>query len=153
MTIVPRWEWRTFGASFRAAEERLAAAGETKVEESDEVYLLSLHGNASVKLRGGLLDAKRLLHTDGTLEQWTPVLKAEIPLSEHERETLLELLGVSDLRNADLRETTVRKHRSRSTFGGCMAELSEFRTKEGRTRTIAVEATDPDLVRAAVREL
>jgi len=153
MTIVPRWEWRTFGASFGPAEERLAAAEAGPVEDSDEVYLLSLHGDASVKLRGGLLDAKRLLQTDGDLEQWKPVFKAPLPLSDTDAAALLDLIGVHDLRSTDLRETAVRKHRARFTIGGCMAELSEFRTKEGRTRTIAVEATDPQLVRAAVREL
>ena len=45
MTIVPRWEWRTFGTGFGPAEERLTASGEAKVEESDEVYLLSLHSD------------------------------------------------------------------------------------------------------------
>jgi exopolyphosphatase / guanosine-5'-triphosphate,3'-diphosphate pyrophosphatase len=153
MTIIPRWEWRTFGASFGAAEERLAASEAGKVEESDEVYLLSLRSDASVKLRGGVLDAKRLLQTDGTLEQWMPVFKAGLPLSSADAAALLELLGVQDLATLDLRETAVRKRRAHYTIGGCMAELTELRTKEGRTRTIAVEATDPALVRAAVREL
>jgi exopolyphosphatase/guanosine-5'-triphosphate,3'-diphosphate pyrophosphatase len=153
MTIVPRWEWRTFGASFGPAEERLAAAEAGRVEESDEVYLLSLHGDASVKLRGGLLDAKRLLQTDGDLEQWMPVFKAPLPLPDTDVAALLDLLGVTDLRSTDLRETAVRKRRAHFTIGGCMAELTEFRTKEGRTRTIAVEATDPERVSAAVREL
>jgi exopolyphosphatase / guanosine-5'-triphosphate,3'-diphosphate pyrophosphatase len=153
MTIVPRWEWRTFGASFGPAEERLAASEAGRVEESDEVYLLSLRSDASVKLRGGLLDAKRLLQTDGTLEQWMPVFKAGLPLSEADAAALLELLGVQELSSPDLREVSVRKHRAHYTVGGCMAELTEMRTKESRTRTIAVEATDPALVRDAVRDL
>jgi len=153
MTIIPRWEWRTFGADFAAAEQRLGAAEAGKVEDSDEVYLLSLHGDASVKLRGGLLDAKRLLQTDGSLEQWMPVFKCGLPLSDADAAALLDLLGVRDLRGTDLRETAVRKRRAHYTVGGCMAELTEFRTKEGRTQTIAVEATDPALVRAAVRSL
>src|SRR5689334_1043889 len=153
MTIIPRWEWRTFGADFAAAEQRLGAAEAGKVEDSDEVYLLSLHGDASVKLRGGLLDAKRLLQADGSLEQWMPVFKCGLPLSDADAAALLDLLGVRDLRGTDLRETAVRKRRAHYTVGGCMAELTEFRTKEGRTQTIAVEATDPALVRAAVRSL
>ena len=52
-TIVPRWEWRTFGASFGAADERLAALVPDRVEESDERYLLALRSDASVKVRGG----------------------------------------------------------------------------------------------------
>ena len=153
MTIVPRWEWRTFGAGFGPAEERLAASEAGRVEESDEVYLLSLHSDASVKLRGGLLDAKRLLQTDGKLEQWMPVFKAELPLSAADNAALLELLGVQDIGSADLREVAVHKRRAHYTVGGCMAELTEIRTKEGFTRTIAVEAEDPALVIAAVRDL
>ena len=153
MTIVPRWEWRTFGASFGPAEERLAASEAGREEESDEVYLLSLRSDASVKLRGGLLDAKRRLQTDGKLEQWMPVFKAGLPLSETDAAALLELLGVPELSSPDLREVAVHKRRAHFTFGGCMAELTVMRTKEGRTRTIAVEATDPALVRAAVRDL
>jgi len=153
MTIVPRWEWRTFGVSFGPAEERLAASEAGRVEESDEVYLLSLRSDASVKLRGGLLDAKRRLQTDGELEQWMPVFKAGLPLSETDTAALLELLGVQELSSPDLREVSVRKRRAHYTVGGCMAELTEMRTKEGATRTIAVEATDPALVRAAVRSL
>ena len=39
--IVPRWEWRTFGTTFGAAEEILAGLAPTGVAESDELYLLS----------------------------------------------------------------------------------------------------------------
>ncbi len=154
MTIVPRWEWRTFGTSFGPAEERLTAAAPGRVEESDEIYMLSLHSDASVKLRGGLVDAKRLLRTgDHGLQQWMPVLKAEQPLSHADARTLLELLGVDDASRPDLREVGVHKHRAHYTIGGCMAELTELRTAERSTRTIAVEAEDPALVIAAVREL
>ncbi len=154
MTIVPRWEWRTFGAGFGPAEETLAAAAPGRVEDSDEIYMLSLHSDASVKLRGGLVDAKRLLRTgEHGLEQWMPVLKAEQPLSHADSRTLLELLGVDDASSEDLREVGVHKHRVHYTIGGCMAELTELRTGEGSTRTIAVEAEDPARVIAVVREL
>src|SRR3954451_8759834 len=147
MTIVPRWEWRTFGVSFGPAEERLAASEAGRGGGGGEGYLLLLRSDASVKLRGGLLDAKRRLQTDGELEQWMPVFKAGLPLSETDTAALLELLGVPELSTPDLREVAVHKRRAHFTFGGCMAELTEMRTKEGRARTIAVEATDPALVR------
>src|SRR4051794_30436792 len=57
--IVPRWEFRTFGdagVSFDDEPER--------VQESDEVYILSLHGDASVKVRDGLMDVKLLERVD-----------------------------------------------------------------------------------------
>ena len=82
MTIIPRWEWRTFGESFGPAEERFAALTPERVEESDETYLLSTRSDASVKIRGGVMDVKHLeaVNDDG-LEQWLPVLKGEFPLS------------------------------------------------------------------------
>jgi exopolyphosphatase / guanosine-5'-triphosphate,3'-diphosphate pyrophosphatase len=37
--IIPRWEWRAFGAGLRAAEDAFAALTPGPVEESDELYL------------------------------------------------------------------------------------------------------------------
>ena len=48
--IIPRWEWRTFGARFGAADAVLAGLTPTGVEESDELYLLSEDGD-NVKVR------------------------------------------------------------------------------------------------------
>jgi exopolyphosphatase/guanosine-5'-triphosphate,3'-diphosphate pyrophosphatase len=38
--IRPRWEWRSFGRRFGAAEARLARLTPSGVQESDEIYLL-----------------------------------------------------------------------------------------------------------------
>jgi exopolyphosphatase / guanosine-5'-triphosphate,3'-diphosphate pyrophosphatase len=62
--IVPRWEWRTFGDRFEKAEKRLAELGSERVGESDELYLLSLKSDASVKVRDALMDVKQLRHVD-----------------------------------------------------------------------------------------
>ena len=37
----PRWEWRSFGERFGAAEAHIALLSPTGVQESDELYLLS----------------------------------------------------------------------------------------------------------------
>ena len=60
MTIVPRWEWRTFGSSFGAAEARMAGLEPTGIQESDELYLLSAGGdNVKVRvLRSGISDVR-----------------------------------------------------------------------------------------------
>ena len=80
--IVPRWEWRTFGDDFGDADDRLGALPPERDEESDEVYLLSLASDASVKIRDGLMDVKQLEHVnDDGLEQWRPIMKAAFPLS------------------------------------------------------------------------
>jgi exopolyphosphatase/guanosine-5'-triphosphate,3'-diphosphate pyrophosphatase len=170
--IVPRWEWRTFGESFGAADERLAALTPERVQESDEVYVLSLESDASVKVRDGLLDVKQLEHVNGDgLEQWRPVLKAAFPLPAGEVASVLAVLGVDGpalerdaytldelldevVRPSDsLRAVSVHKHREHHTPGGCMAEVTELRAGSGSTRTIAVESEDPAIVIATVREL
>ena len=53
--IIPRWEWRTFGSRFGAAEDQFAALTPGGVQESDELYLLSEAGD-NVKVRDDLMD-------------------------------------------------------------------------------------------------
>jgi exopolyphosphatase/guanosine-5'-triphosphate,3'-diphosphate pyrophosphatase len=166
--IVPRWEWRTFGDDFGPAEERFAALAAERVQESDEVYVLSTKGDASVKVRDELMDVKHLEHVnDDGLEQWIPVLKGGFPLTTAEAATLFSALGVpgpdgtlvyDDLLSTveaapELRWVEVHKRRARYTVGGCMSELSEITADGHATRTVAIELEDPALVIAAVRDL
>jgi exopolyphosphatase/guanosine-5'-triphosphate,3'-diphosphate pyrophosphatase len=170
--VVPRWEWRTFGDDLGDAETRLRATASEGTRESDEVYLVSLESNASVKVRDGLMDVKELqVVDDDGLEQWKPVLKAEFPLAADDVRSVLAALGVDtpalgrsaysldELLDevvepaAELRAVDVHKRREHHTVAGCRAELSEFRVG-GRVRgTIAVESEEPGRVTAAVREL
>ncbi|HET9497815.1 MAG TPA: Ppx/GppA family phosphatase, partial [Candidatus Limnocylindria bacterium] len=80
-TIIPRWEWRSFGSRFGAADVVFRVLTPTGIQESDELYLLSGAGD-NVKIRDGLMDIKVLkeVNADG-LEQWTPVMKVGFPLS------------------------------------------------------------------------
>ena len=169
--IVPRWEWRTFGESFGVAEEAFAALDAERVQESDELYLLSAESDTSVKARGGLMDVKRLEAVDGGLELWRPVMDGTFPLAAADVGGVLSWLRVAappfdrtaysldDLLdeivrpNDALRAVEVNKRRVRYTVGGCMAELTDVRTGEGLIRTIAVESQDAALVLAAVRSL
>ncbi len=170
--IVPRWEWRTFGERFGVAEERLAALTPERVQDSDELYVLALDSDASLKVRGGLLDVKRLERVDHDgLEQWMPVAKGEFPLGADKVTRLEEALHVpvQVLARAEytlgqfvdevvgsspeLVTVAVRKHRVHYTVGGAMVELSELRTDHGAARTIAVESEDPARVVSTVREL
>ena len=170
-TIVPRWEWRTFGVDLGAAEERLGARPPERVEDSEELYVLSVGSDASVKVRGGQMDVKRRQRVEDGLELWRPVMKAGFPLPAGDVRTVFEALraelpplerdaytlrqlGEEVLRpHPELRTVAVRKHRERHTFGGCMAELTEMATEAGAVRTIAIESEDPALVLAAVRDL
>jgi len=161
---VNRWEWRTFGA----ADDVFGDRPPERVQESDELYVLSVARGDTVKVRDGLMDVKRLeqVNDDG-LEQWAPVLKAEFPLSAEQVRSILEGLRVPVPRldrsaynlddfvrgRSDLLAVPVHKHRSRYTVGDCMAELTEVTTEHRSTRTVAVESEDADRVIAAVRRL
>ena len=169
--IVPRWEWRTFGASFGAADEILAGLTPTGVEESDELYLLSEDGD-NVKIRAELMDIKALRAVDRHgLQQWEPVLKAAFPLNaadvaatfEALRQPLptaaldaysqAELLDELVEPGAAVRLVSVHKRRVRYTFDECMVELTDIAVGDRRTRTLAIEAEDPAAVWATVTAL
>jgi exopolyphosphatase/guanosine-5'-triphosphate,3'-diphosphate pyrophosphatase len=171
LPIVPRWEWRTFGDDFAVAERVLGGHEPEKVEESDEYYVLSADSDASTKLRGGLMDMKRLERvSDEGLELWRPVMKAEFPLSVDEVRSLFAGLEVAvpaltrdEYPLAELRDLVVaapelhivglHKHRVRYRLDDCMVELSKFRVEPRSIRTIAIESPDPALVLATIHKL
>jgi exopolyphosphatase / guanosine-5'-triphosphate,3'-diphosphate pyrophosphatase len=171
VTIIPRWEWRSFGADFGAAEDALAASTPGPIEESDELYLLSAAG-ANVKVRYDLMDIKLLREVDGDgLERWEPVMKAGFPLPAAEVVKVFDALGVlappltRDAYTLDqflaelvepssvVRAVRVHKRRQRYTLANCMAEVADLEVDGRSTRTIAVESEDPSAVMAAVRSL
>ena len=174
-TIIPRWEWRTFGQHFGAAEAAFAAMTPSPVHESDELYLLPSDPGAaadSVKIRDDLMDVKTLREVAANgLERWEPVLKVGFPLAAADVERVCEALHLAPPANADdgftleqfledvvrpsgvVRPVTVHKRRVRYTVGGCMAELSDV-TADGRpTRTIAIESEDAAAVVAAIHDV
>ncbi|MDA0181354.1 hypothetical protein OJ997_13695 [Solirubrobacter phytolaccae] len=163
--IVPRWEWRSFGERFGAAEAALTARTPERVHETDELYLLSPESDASVKVRDALMDVKQLegVNADG-LEQWRPVMKAAFPLAPTDVRSVLQALhapapppgppayALADLARLAL-AAPVHKRRAHYRLDGCLAELSELRVGEHSTRTIVIEGEDPRRVIAAVRKL
>jgi exopolyphosphatase/guanosine-5'-triphosphate,3'-diphosphate pyrophosphatase len=144
-TIVPRWEWRTFGDTFGAVDRRFDALEPESVRETDEVYVLSPLSESSVKLRDQTIDVKvlREVSLDG-LERWEPVLKAPTARPADDFGALAGALGV------DVRSVRVHKRRAHYVLDGCMAERSEIVTEHGTRATIGIESEDPDLVRATV---
>jgi len=167
-----RWEWRTFGDSFGPADDRFAALEPERVQESDEIYLLSTADDAdTVKVRDELMDVKQLEHVNGDgLEQWLPVMKAgfplpaarvaavlaslrvEAPMLDRDEYTLDQLLDEVVRTHEDLRAVEVHKRRQRYTIGGCTSELTDVRADGSSTRTIAIEDEDDERVIAAVRD-
>jgi exopolyphosphatase/guanosine-5'-triphosphate,3'-diphosphate pyrophosphatase len=170
-TIVPRWEWRAFAASFGDADRRLSELPPAQVQESDELYFLSPHCDASVKVRDGRMDLKVLEQVDAHgLEQWRPAMKAAFPLAEADVATVSAALHVAPLPSGNayalealqsaltqpsrgVRAVSVHKERRRYAVGGCLAEMTELVVDGRPTRTVAVESEDPAGVWAAVGEL
>jgi exopolyphosphatase/guanosine-5'-triphosphate,3'-diphosphate pyrophosphatase len=170
-TIIPRWEWRTFGSRFARAEKVFADLKPKDVQESDEVYLLTETGS-NVKIRSELLDIKALqkVNAEG-LEQWLPVMKAGFPLSaatvgevfnamnvpapprDRSDYTLEQFLTEIVEPNPAVRTVKVHKRRVRYTVGGCMAEFFEVSIGGKKTQTIAVESENAEAIVAAVRSL
>jgi exopolyphosphatase/guanosine-5'-triphosphate,3'-diphosphate pyrophosphatase len=170
-TIVPRWEWRTFGDRFRTADTVFAKHEPTQVQDSEELYLLAKGAN-NVKIRDDLMDIKVLREVDANgLERWEPILKAAFPLSAEDVRTVMESLGLPmpqplmplsreafrDLLRGTgegiVRPVTVRKHRIRYRVGDGAAERSEVHVDGRSAWTIAVESPDAEAVYRAVEIL
>ena len=169
--IVPRWEWRTFG-DFQDVNQDLAALRTVAAVESDETYLLSMHTDASVKVRGGLLDIKVLQRVNGAgLQLWVPTMKARFPLDEPALVAAFTALGVPlpPMRRSecgleafldelvgsrdDLRAVETHKSRHRSVIDECMVELTDMRVDGRSIGTVAVESPDPALVTRTIQRL
>jgi exopolyphosphatase/guanosine-5'-triphosphate,3'-diphosphate pyrophosphatase len=172
-TIVPRWEWRSFGVEFGVADAAFAALEPKLVQESDETYLLSPGTDAAVKIRAGLMDIKVLEQVnEAGLEQWRPVMKEAFPLPRGEADKVCAALRVSappapgkDAFSLDeflavlvapergVRAIAVHKHRVHYTVNECMSEVTEVVAEGRRVRTLAIEAADAERVVATVNDL
>ena len=159
----PRWEWRSFGRHFGAAEARFAAFVPTGVHDSDEIYLLP-GPDLNVKIRDARLEVKSLRATDADgLEQWAPVVQAAFPLSAADAARIAAVLPIGLEAGCTLaglldrfdRSGAVRVHKRRAHYrvDGCMAELSDITVVGRTTRTIAIESADAAAVIGAVRDL
>ena len=171
--IVPRWEWRTFGSDFGAADAAFAALEPELIQESDETYLLSPRTDAAVKIRAGLMDVKVLEHvSQAGLEQWRPAMKETFPLPREKADRVCAALGVSTppaagwspFPLADLlamlsapergvRAVGVHKRRQHYTVNECMSEVTEVVAEGKKARTLAIEAADAERVIATVHDL
>ena len=170
-TIIPRWEWRTFGTAFGAADAKFAALATEKVQESDEIYLLSPVTDANVKIRAELMDLKTLEQTSQAgLEQWRPVMKGAFPLPLADVSTVCAALGVPPPAGRDaftldqllaelgatsrgVRAVAVHKRRLRYTINGCMSEMTEVIVDGTPVRTVAIESEDAGRVVEAVHAM
>jgi exopolyphosphatase/guanosine-5'-triphosphate,3'-diphosphate pyrophosphatase len=170
--IVPRWEWRTFGQDFGAAEQRFAALAAEGVQTSEEIYLVSTASDANVKIRDDMVDIKLLERVDANgLEQWRPALKAPFPLADSALaqvraalglpagppqkggQSLAGLLAAMASAGGRVRVVNVRKRRARFHVHDCIGELTDVIANGTKIRTVAIEDADPAKVIASVRAM
>ena len=170
-TIIPRWEWRSFGNRFGGAEDEFEGLEPKDIQESEETYLLNETGG-NIKIRNGLLEIKVLQSVNPAgLEQWIPVMKEGFPLSAALVAEIFKAMNARQPRldraeynleqflqeliepHADVRRVDVYKRRVRYVVGGCMSEVTEVLVGGKSTRTIAVEAENAQAVVDAVRSL
>ncbi len=170
--IIARWEWRTFGDAFGAAEKNILAFPPDKVRSSSEVYILSRNSMDNTKIRDMLMDIKTLRQVNGDkLEQWFPVMKAGFPLAHavladvfkawkaapprlaREAYGYEEFLSELVAPHADLRMVRVDKERRGFMINGCIVEIADLKFDGTPIRTVAVEKEDPAAVMQTVRQL
>jgi exopolyphosphatase/guanosine-5'-triphosphate,3'-diphosphate pyrophosphatase len=170
--IVPRWEWRCFGASLATIAQAVSTPSDAASRESDEIYVLDPRGTENVKIRDGALDIKRLrqIDTDG-LELWEPVFKARFPLSRsdlaavsavwplpletlpRETYTIEQFIEEVISLRADLHVVRVHKSRRVFTFAGCIAELVHVVVGSRTLESFSLEHEEPKRILAALHTL
>jgi exopolyphosphatase / guanosine-5'-triphosphate,3'-diphosphate pyrophosphatase len=166
--ITPRWEWRTFSASLAALERAIGPLADVAPRNSSEIYILSLHGPQNAKLRGGLIDIKRLQQVDDDgLELWEPVFKAKLPLDRSDiavafsewhlplpalgRDSYtIEFFNSLIAAQPALRVARIDKSRRGFVFQGCIAEFVRLSVESRSLQSFSLEHQDRSLILAAL---
>jgi len=170
--VIPRWEWRTFGAAFPEAEEFLQSMPCTRVKHSDEIYILSTNSQDNCKIRNSLMDIKVIEQiNESGLEQWKPRLKASFPISFeivrlvlrtlHVRKPLIlrnqythhQLLNDIVRMHPKLKAVDIKKKRSGYLIDGVEVEIAELHIGQRWIKTIAAESENPSNVMKTLKLL
>ena len=169
-TIIPRWEWRTFGSDFNGADEKIMALNPS-VKKSSEKYILSRNSNENCKIRDDLMDIKSPVNVnEDKLEQWYPTMKLSFPLSKEQVTELFTKyfkIDVPELADSydyaafvelcgqqkDLCVVDVKKVRYITNIDETIVEVAETEFNGVPNRTVCVEHIDPALVMSVVRKL
>lgn len=168
----PRWEWRTFGDRVAGIEAKIELNAQIASRQSDEIYLLNPATPHSAKVRGGVLEVKRLLQVDTNgLEQWSPVFKAPFPLSAQMARSAFAALelqppailpGICSLdeflvevvsKVKLLRPVHVKKVRRQFVFRTCAAEFVRINIGAIAQVSFCIEDENPSNVIAALYDL
>ena len=161
--IIPRYEFRAFAQNFGLVEDRIRGLADCdRYRESREVYIISAKNNDNnTKIRADKMDIKTLVKKWRGLEQWTPRMKGEFPMSaETIRDEVFPAFGVTVpccdrasytlnqfqdelvLPHNELSAVQVFKRRFGFTVNECMTEIADLLVNGAAIRTVAVESED-----------
>ena len=173
-TIIPRWEWRTFGKDFGESEAKIKAHEMSNFKKSSEKYILTAKtSEQNCKIRDDLMDIKSLQQVNADkLEQWYPTLKetfpmkketieklfrdffqVEVPAFERDEYTYEQYLEELVKPTEGLEIVDVYKERSIYVINEAIVEIAETKFNGVPNRTVCVEHIDPENVMKTVREL
>ena len=173
-TIIPRWEWRTFGKEFGASEEKIKSYELGNFKKSSEKYILTAKtSEQNCKIRDDLMDIKSLKQVNADkLEQWYPTMKEAFPMKKEVIADLFKnyfMVEVPEFARdeytydqyldelvkpaKDLEIVEVYKERSIYVISETTVEIAETQFNGVPNRTICVEHEDPELVMKVVRDL
>ena len=173
-TIIPRWEWRTFGKDFGESEAKIKAHEQGDFKKSSEKYILTVKtSKENCKIRDDLMDIKSLQAVnEDNLEQWYPTMKESFPMKKETIEKLFKeffQVEVPDFKRDEytydqyleelvkptegLQIVDVYKERYIYVINEAIVEIADAKFNGVPDRTICVEHIDPAVVMKTVREL
>lgn len=176
-SIIPRFEFRSFGQHFEKAAHRMSRLSMPVAEHlwdrsSDEIYIVSRNQDEfNTKIRDGKMDIKFLLQTTEGLEQWKPVMKTEFPVSaDWIAEELFPVFKISSSRlprevyrmeefidwvNQQPELTAVHVHKRRFGYyiGQSICESGEVLINGAKVQTISCESSDADDVLKTIHNI
>jgi len=173
----PRFEFRTFGQSFkneRYRMSRLSAAVPEKVwdRSSEEIYILSRTNDINnTKIRDGKMDIKTYVQSIDGLEQWNPLMKAEFPIDaeilknevypafqvdvpEFDKESYTFDEFIKMIKNhPDLQAVRVKKHRFGYMVNDTICEAGEVLINGAKLNTINSESTEIEDIKKTMKDV
>ncbi len=172
--IVPRYEFRAFAQTFGRVAERIRALSPCEnIRESTDIYIISAGTDKhNTKIRYNQMDIKDFVKDVKGLEQWTPRVKAEFPITAADlREYIFPAWNVDMPKltrdaytQAQYLDEIIRPHpalltarvyklRFSFTIHECITEIAHLEINGAAIRTVAVESEDIDAVLAAQETL
>ena len=170
-----RYEFRIFTRHGSDLVERLRnlRGGERETDGGRQTYILApSREHIGVKLRGGRLEVKEMIGTDGRLQLWRYRYLGALPVTAAElREHVFEPLGVAATLDVDavvsgeeilqiaralsppLVLVELEKDRTKWPLGPCNVEYAHVHSGPMRATTVALESRDRQALLDLISEL